>query len=268
MTRGYVHGYSEREAERLHDQAGSVRELFHRDTRYRPGELVLEAACGVGAQTVTLATRSPGARFVSMDIAFGSLQKAQALIEKRGVANVSLLQTDVFALPFGDETFQHVWVSHLLEHLTDPVDALTALRTVLRPNGSITVAEGDHGSCYWHPSTEASRRAWNCLIDVQAGLGHNSLIGRQLFPLLTEAGFRNVRVSPRMVYADYSDPDLMDAFVRFTIIPMVEGVRDEALRQGLIDEGTWEQGIRDLHAVEEREDGVFCYTFFKGVGEK
>lgn len=268
MARGYVHGYSQREAERLHDQARSVRDLFHHDTHYGPGELVLEAACGVGAQTVTLATRSPGARFCSVDIARGSLEKARSLLEHRGVSNVSLFHADVFALPFSQAAFHHVWVSHLLEHVTDPVAALRALGAVLRPGGTITAVEGDHGSCYWHPSTEASRRAWQCLIDVQAGLGHDSLVGRQLFPLLTEAGFRDVRVSPRMVYADYSDPDLMDAFVRFTIIPMVEGVREEALGQGMIDESTWEKGIRDLHAVEEREDGVFCYTFFKGVGER
>jgi tRNA G46 methylase TrmB len=56
----YVHGYTPREAQRLLDQAGTLAELFHHDTAYPPGSRVLEAGCGVGAQTVELARRSPG----------------------------------------------------------------------------------------------------------------------------------------------------------------------------------------------------------------
>ena len=41
---------------------------------------------------------------------------------------------------------------------------------------------------------------WNCLIEVQRRLGANSLIGRELFPLITDAGFARVRVEPKMVY--------------------------------------------------------------------
>ena len=63
----YVHGYSERETERLYDQAGSVRHLIHHDLRYSSGSKVLEAGCGVGAQTVTLAQNSPEAQFYSVD---------------------------------------------------------------------------------------------------------------------------------------------------------------------------------------------------------
>ena len=62
----YVHGYSERESARLHDQADSVRDLLHHDTRYPAGNLVLEMGCGVGAQTVTLARNSPDAAIVSL----------------------------------------------------------------------------------------------------------------------------------------------------------------------------------------------------------
>ena len=60
----YVHGYSERETERLYDQAGSVRDLIHLDTAYPPGSVVLEVGCGVGAQTLTLAQNSPKAKFL------------------------------------------------------------------------------------------------------------------------------------------------------------------------------------------------------------
>ena len=46
------------------------------------------------------------------------------------------------------------------------------------------------------------------------------------------------------------------------------GVRKQALARGMIDEATWEAGIRDLHETGTAPHGVFCYTFFKGVGVK
>ncbi|MGH7359521.1 MAG: SAM-dependent methyltransferase, partial [Candidatus Rokuibacteriota bacterium] len=69
----YVHGYSDREADRLVDQATTLTELLHHDTHYPAGAAVLEAGCGVGAQTVALASRSPGARILSIDVSVESL---------------------------------------------------------------------------------------------------------------------------------------------------------------------------------------------------
>jgi hypothetical protein len=48
---------------------------------------------------------------------------------------------------------------------------------------------------------------------------------------------------------------------------MVEGVREGALAAGLVDEAAWRRGIAGLRRAAG-PDGVFCYTFFKGVGEK
>ena len=265
LMESYVHGYSEREAERLADQAGAVRDLIHYDTGYPPGSLVLEAGCGVGAQTVTIAAKSPGARFVSIDISDESLAAAKAAVISEQLTNVTFERADVHRLPYSEGAFDHVFVCYLLEHLSDVGGALASLKRVLKPGGTITVIEGDHGSCYFHPETKAALRAWRCLIEVQARLGGDSLIGRRLFPVLVEAGFRDVRVSPRMVYCDRSRPGLVDAFVRKTIIAMVEGVKDKALAMGLTDEAAWRQGTSDLNAVADSPSGTFCYTFFKAV---
>lgn len=266
--RDYVHGYSDRERQRLYDQAGSVRDLLHHDTCFPPNSLVLEPGCGVGAQTITLAPRHPTSRFVAIDHSRGSLIEAQTLLGDREINNVRCARADVYEPPFREATFDHVVVCHLLEHLHRPAGALTRFRDVLRPDGAVTVIEGDHGSCYFHPATPDALRAWHCLIEVQAHLGGDSLIGRRLYPLLREAGFRRIRVSPRMVYADESHPALMESFVERTIIPMVDGVRDRALAMGLADAETWRRGIDDLFRISRAPGGTFCYTFFKGTAIK
>ena len=262
----YVHGYSEREAQRLRDQAGSVRDLLHWDTAYAPGSLVLEAGCGVGAQTVTLARNGGRASFVSIDLAHSSILQARAAADAEGLRNVTFCRADLLNAPFSAGTFDHVFICFLLEHLVDPLGALRAARELLKPGGSVTAIEGDHGSCYFHPETREAMRAWDCLIEVQRRMGGDSLIGRKLYPLLAAAGFRGVEVSPRMVYADVSRPEVMESFVERTIVPMVEGVRAQALELGLMTPAGWERGLEDLKAIARSPEGSFCYTFFKAVG--
>jgi len=77
MDRGYVHGYDRREKIRLQDQASTLVELLHSDTSYPAGSRALEAGCGVGAQTITLAKNSPDARITSIDISKSSVIEAE-----------------------------------------------------------------------------------------------------------------------------------------------------------------------------------------------
>ena len=261
----YVHGYSEKEAERLGDQARTLLGLLHSDTQYPAMSWVLEAGCGTGAQTMILARNNPGARITSVDISPESLRRAESRIRREGIKNVTFCVGDLFALPFPPRTFDHVFLCFVLEHLPDPDKALAALRPLIRPGGSITVIEGDHGSAYFHPESSFAHSAIRCLIDLQKKPGGNALIGRELYPLLERAGYVNVQVSPRMVYADASRPELVDGFIRQTFTAMIEGVREEAVSGGLISREEWERGISDLYRTCE-PDGVFCYTFFKATG--
>jgi SAM-dependent methyltransferase len=262
---GYVHGYGARESQRLADQANTLSELLHHDTLYPPGSLILECGCGTGAQTVFLAGRNPDARIVSIDLSAASLEAARERLASGGLTNVEFRVANMLDLPFAEASFDHLFCCFVLEHLGDPAGALQAAGRVLRPGGTVTVIEGDHGSWYCYPETPESIRTVQCLVDVQTRLGGDALIGRRLYPLLTAVGFRQVRVSPRMVYVDSSRPELVEGFSKNTFIAMVEGVREQALALGMIDERTWEKGIADMYRATE-SDGTFCYTFFKGVG--
>ncbi len=261
----YVHGYSETEARRLSDQARTLADLLHHDTRYPDGSRVLEAGCGTGCQTITLASQSPGAFFTCIDCSGPSLDKARARCEEAGLRNVRFQKADLLDPPFGPGSFDHVFVCFVLEHLPDPRRALDTLKALIRPGGSITVIEGDHGSTYFYPRSLFADRAIGCLVSLQEEKGGNALVGRELYPLLTGAGFTGVKVTPRMVYVDHSRPDLEEGFTRQTFTAMVDGVREEAVGKGLMSGEEWDRGISDLRRTCS-PDGVFCYTFFKGVG--
>ena len=263
----YVHGYSPRESVRLGDQAQTLSDLLHHDETYPPGALVLEAGCGIGAQTIFLARRSPAARFVSVDISPASLDRARAAAQEAGLVNVRFEQADILKLPYADGRFDAVFVCFVLEHLARPPEALAELRRVLRPGGTITVIEGDHGSAYFHPDSALARRAIQCLVDLQRTGGGDALIGRRLYPMLVAAGFEDVRAAPRVVYADNSLSAMVEGFTRNTFTAMVEGVEADVLRTGMMTPEDWQRGIADLHRTAG-PDGVFNYTFFKARATK
>ncbi len=182
MKCDYVHGYSERESGRLNDQASTLQGLLHYDTLYPAGCRVLEAGCGVGAQTAILARNSPEALFTCMDISEDSLRLAEAHARSEGLTNVEFVHADLFDLPFPESSFDAVFLCFVLEHLPKPGQALLALRKVMRDRGHLTVIEGDHGSCYFHPDSEHAQKAIGCLVKDQANIGRGCQHRKEAFP--------------------------------------------------------------------------------------
>ena len=103
----YVHGYSPDESNRLHDQADSLDDLLHHDSIWDKNSLILEAGCGIGAQTKIIAPKNLSSKFISIDISLKSLDQAKAIANTNKINNVEFQQADIFELPFQDEYFDH-----------------------------------------------------------------------------------------------------------------------------------------------------------------
>jgi ubiquinone/menaquinone biosynthesis C-methylase UbiE len=252
----------------LLDQSRILENLLHEGTTFRKDEVVLEAGCGVGAQTKILAQRNPETHFTSIDISEQSLYQVKTMIDRENLSNITLKNDNIMLLSFPDASFDHIFVCFVLEHLDDPLKALQELKRVLKAGGSMTVIEGDHGSCFWTPQTKEARQVWNALIRAQSDLGHDSLIGRRLFPLLKKSELRIEEVSPRYVYADWSNPELLDGVVNRIIVPMVQSSENQILRKGILKKNIWEKGLNELSEVGTTPEGTFFYTWFKAIAYK
>jgi len=182
-----------------------------------------------------------------------------------GIRNASFQQADILSLPFEAASFNHVFVCFVLEHLPDPDSVLSNLVNLLKPGGTLTVIEGDHGSGFWTPETQESRKAWWGLVKSQCDLGHDPDIGRRLYPLLNKTGLDVKYVEPRWVYADQSKPELLDGVINQIIAPMVYSAENQVLESKLIKESDWQKGLDDIRSVAKHPDGTFFYTWFKGI---
>lgn len=256
----YVHGYGPRETQRLADQATILRALLHDGVAFPSGSRVLEPGCGTGVQTAALLARSRGIHITAIDIDAAQLARARAGLAS--ASGVEFIEADLRTAPLAPGSFDHAFLCFLLEHVPRPAAALEAVRRAVAPGGGIVVIEGDHGSCRFHPETAASRSVWEALSACQRRLGGDPDIGRRLHGLLTAAGFAEVTVEPRLVYADAGADALRDGFVRRIIVPMVQGARDQAIGARLVEPAAWDLGIAELLATADG-DGAFYYTFFR-----
>ena len=101
----------------------------------RPGDRVLDAACGTG--DLALADLRAGAAAVTgLDFSARMLERA-----RRKSAAVDWLEGDVLALPFATASFDAVTIGFGIRNVADLELGLRELRRVLRPGGRLAVLE-------------------------------------------------------------------------------------------------------------------------------
>jgi ubiquinone/menaquinone biosynthesis C-methylase UbiE len=197
----YTHGHHE-SVLRSHTWRTAENSAGYVLTALRPGLDLLDVGCGPGTVTVDLARRVAPGRVVGTDRAAEVLAHAAAHGKEQGVP-VEWRMGDVYALPFGDASFDVVHAHQLLQHLTDPVRALTEMRRVLRPDGLLAARDSDYGCIAWAPPDPLLAR-W---LDLYRAVARRNRAepdaGRFLKGWALHAGFRDVHAtSSTWTYAD------------------------------------------------------------------
>lgn len=102
----------------------------------RPGDTVLDCACGLGYGSAILAAQSGGARYIGVDIDAGSTAYARANFgEQYGIEYVAASATDLSFLD--DDSVDLLVTFETIEHLEDYDAFLDEALRVLRPDGRI-----------------------------------------------------------------------------------------------------------------------------------
>jgi ubiquinone/menaquinone biosynthesis C-methylase UbiE len=236
----YVHGYGTREQQRLVEQAEHWRHGLIRDgTSLERGTRLLEVGSGVGAVLAVLGQEFPGVHLHGVDIEPRQLEFARGHLERAGV-EAALVEGDALALPFEDESFDHVWMMWLLEHIADPVTALREARRVLVPGGGVTAIEVDYSTVRADPSTPALEALFRAVVQRMAAAGWSDA-GTRLPVWLAAAGFRDVDEGERTLRWQGEELRTQAAYaadvVESTMGSLAElvGVSEQQLRAGLED---------------------------------
>jgi phosphatidylethanolamine/phosphatidyl-N-methylethanolamine N-methyltransferase len=67
------------------------------------------------------------------------LRKAREKIRERGMSRAQVFQADAMRLPFADDTFDHVFISHVISVVSDPYNLVQEAQRVAKPGARIVI---------------------------------------------------------------------------------------------------------------------------------
>lgn len=120
------------------------------------GMAMLDVGCGPATITCDLATRVGSV--VGIEPGEEILKTAEATKVEWGADNVQFQTGDVYALAFEDDSFDVAHAHQVLQHLTDPVQAIREMVRVTKPGGIVAIRDADYHAMSWFPEPAGMRR--------------------------------------------------------------------------------------------------------------
>ncbi|HVA67176.1 MAG TPA: methyltransferase domain-containing protein [Elusimicrobiota bacterium] len=261
--KGYIHGYSRAEQERLSAQSKFLEPMVFSGVDFSRARLVLEIGCGVGAQTQILLRRFPKIFVQGVDVSPAQIARARENLARpitQGRAQVRVANGE--RLPFDDASFDGAFLCWVLEHLHKPEAVLKELRRVLKPGAVLHGIEVQNESLYLYPECPAVTAYWKEYNAAQRAVGGDPCVGARTGNLLHQAGFKRVEVAAWTRHYDQRDraayKRMIDYWERLLL-----SVAPQLLASGRVDQKLIREVRREHRRLKSHPEGVFFYTPLK-----
>ncbi len=97
---------------------------------------VLDLGIGTGASLGFYPNRG---RIIGVDLSAGMLREARKKIRERGLDHAAVFQANALELPFADNTFDHVFISHVISVVSDPYMLVQEAQRVAKADARIVI---------------------------------------------------------------------------------------------------------------------------------
>ena len=200
----YIHGHHD-SVLRSHRRRTLSDSAAYLAPRLAAGQAVLDIGCGPGTITADLAERVAPGTVTAIDAAAEVLAEAREVAAARGLDNLLFAVADVHALPYPDDSFDVVHAHQVLQHVSDPVQALREMRRVCRPGGIVAARDADYAAMAWYPDIPGLDE-WRALYQkVARANGGEPDAGRRLLAWARRADFQDI--TPAASVWCYATPD-------------------------------------------------------------
>lgn len=180
------------EAHRLEEQALAepyepVREMSFFSIP-KEGRL-LDAGCGTGLLSRSLASRFPLLRIEGCDFSHLRVKQAQEISKENG-QSLSFFQADLAQIPVEDGRYDYIISRYVFEHLQDPRAAIRDLYRSLKVGGKLGVVDFDGLIANLFSTDQQLMRDLDV---VRKTVPVDLFVGRKLLAMFKEAGFKQIR---------------------------------------------------------------------------
>ncbi len=200
-----------------------------------PGLAVLDCGCGPGSITLGIAELVAPGQATGVDFGLSQIERATASAVSRRVENVRFQTADCYSLPFADGSFDRVFSHALMEHLAEPLRAVSEMYRVLKPGGVVGVCSPDWGGFVLAPPSRELSEAIEAYTSLQTNNGGDIQVGRKFGGYLQECGFKRIQMSAR--YECYSSLPMIGEYLALQLARKNEAQHAETLRQWSRSEG-------------------------------
>jgi phosphatidylethanolamine/phosphatidyl-N-methylethanolamine N-methyltransferase len=100
------------------------------------GARVLDLGIGTGASLDYYPRHS---NVVGIDLSGGMLRECRKKLHQKKLAPTHLFQANALELPFKDDAFDHVFISHVISVVSDPYRLVTEAQRVCKPDARIVI---------------------------------------------------------------------------------------------------------------------------------
>ncbi len=157
---------------------------------------LLDFGCGPGTITIDLAEHLlPDGSVLGIDSSGAVIEQARRSAVERGVSNIDFSVNSVYETGYDPNSFDAAYAHQVLQHLSDPVSALSEVRRVLRPGGICAVREVDWGASALWPPDDRLAKFFDVYHRVAKRNGGDANAGRRLKQWFTDAGFDDLTVT-------------------------------------------------------------------------
>lgn len=185
----YTHGHHEAVL-RSHRWRTAANSAAHLLPYLAPGLTLLDIGAGPGTITADLAELVGSVTATEIDQEVLALSREY--IGSRGLNNVGFDVQDVHRLGYADDSFDVTHAHQVLQHVADPVGALSEMGRVTRPGGIVAVRDSDYGAFTWYPAVPELDRWLELYRTLARANGAEPDAGRQLLSWARRAGFTDI----------------------------------------------------------------------------
>ncbi|HUG86579.1 MAG TPA: methyltransferase domain-containing protein, partial [Euzebya sp.] len=185
----YTHGHAE-PVLRSHRWRTADNSAAYLLPHLRDGQAVLDVGCGPATITADIARRFPASTVLGIDPAREVLEGVT-----EALPNLTVQVGDILAGDLPPDRFDVVHAHQILQHLSDPVEALRQMARVCRPGGIIAVRDADYGAMTWAPAMPDMDRWLKAYRSAHRDNGSEPDAGRHLLGWAHEAGLSDVTPS-------------------------------------------------------------------------